>query len=50
MNARHATFWMRRDLRAYANTALRAALEASDHMICVFVYDRTILDELPRAD
>jgi deoxyribodipyrimidine photo-lyase len=50
MSARRAMFWMRRDLRAHDNAALRAALEASDRVLCVFVYDRTILDELPRAD
>ncbi len=43
-------FWMRRDLRAHDNVALHAALSSSDQVICVFVYDRTILDELPRCD
>jgi deoxyribodipyrimidine photo-lyase len=43
-------FWMRRDLRAHDNTALHAALSTSDRVLCVFVYDRTILDELPRGD
>lgn len=41
---------MRRDLRAHDNVALHAALSASDRVICVFVYDRTILDALPRGD
>jgi deoxyribodipyrimidine photo-lyase len=50
MNDRRSIFWMRRDLRAHDNVALHAALSASDQVICVFVYDRTILDELPRAD
>lgn len=50
MNDRRSIFWMRRDLRAHDNTALHAALSASDQVICVFVYDRTILDDLPRLD
>lgn len=41
---------MRRDIRAHDNPALHAALCASDNVICVFVYDRTILDALPRSD
>lgn len=50
VNDRRSIFWMRRDLRAHDNTALHAALSASDEVICVFVYDRTILDDLPKAD
>jgi deoxyribodipyrimidine photo-lyase len=50
MNERRSIFWMRRDLRAHDNVALHAALSASDEVVCVFVYDRTILDGLPRAD
>jgi len=41
---------MRRDLRAHDNAALHAALSSSEQVICVFVYDRTILDALPRMD
>ena len=43
-------FWMRRDLRAHDNVALHAALSASSKVVCVFIYDRTILDDLPRDD
>jgi len=50
MNDRQSIFWMRRDLRAHDNVALHAALSSSDRVTCVFVYDRTILDELPRMD
>lgn len=50
MNERRSIFWMRRDLRAHDNVALHAALSASEQVVCVFVYDRTILDELPRGD
>ncbi len=50
MNEQRSIFWMRRDLRAHDNVALHAALSTSDEVVCVFVYDRTILDELPRTD
>ena len=42
--------WFRRDLRAHDNAALSAALQRCDHVHCVFVLDREILDVLPRAD
>ncbi len=50
MNHRRSIFWMRRDLRAHDNVALHAALSTSEQVVCVFVYDRTILDALPRQD
>ena len=50
MAQRRSIFWMRRDLRAHDNAALHAALSASDQVICVFVYDRGILDPLPHVD
>jgi deoxyribodipyrimidine photo-lyase len=39
-------FWFRRDLRAFDNAALHAALTSSDKVHCVFVFDREILDLL----
>jgi deoxyribodipyrimidine photo-lyase len=42
--------WLRRDLRLRDNTALHAALEQCAQVHCVFVFDREILDALPRAD
>jgi len=47
---RNALMWFRRDLRAHDNTALREALARSEAVHCVFVFDRAILDPLPRAD
>ena len=41
-----ALFWFRRDLRAFDNAALHAALTESDCVHCVFVFDREILDAL----
>jgi deoxyribodipyrimidine photo-lyase len=41
-----ALFWFRRDLRAFDNAALHAALIHSDRVHCVFVFDREILDAL----
>ncbi len=42
--------WFRRDLRAHDNTALQRALRACRKVHAVFVFDRAILDALPRQD
>ncbi|MES2742416.1 MAG: deoxyribodipyrimidine photo-lyase [Pseudomonadota bacterium] len=42
--------WLRRDLRLFDHAALHYALLRSRAVYCVFVYDRVILDGLPRAD
>ena len=42
--------WFRRDLRAYDHAALYHALTQCRQVHCVFVFDRAILDALPRAD
>ncbi len=41
-----ALFWFRRDLRAFDNAALHAALTNSERVHCAFVFDREILDAL----
>ena len=45
-----ALTWFRRDLRVYDHAALYHALEHSTSVWCVFVFDREILDPLPRHD
>jgi len=45
-----ALVWLRRDLRVRDNTALHHALHAARRVWCAFVFDRTILDALPRID
>ena len=45
-----ALVWFRRDLRATDNAALHHALRSARRVWCAFVYDRAILDPLPRAD
>jgi deoxyribodipyrimidine photo-lyase len=45
-----ALVWFRRDLRATDNAALYHALRAAREVWCVFVFDRDILDPLPRRD
>ena len=45
-----ALVWFRRDLRADDHAALHHALKAARQVWCVFVFDRHILDPLPRAD
>jgi len=42
--------WFRRDLRVDDNAALWHALRACRQVVCVFVFDKAILDPLPRAD
>jgi deoxyribodipyrimidine photo-lyase len=42
--------WFRRDLRVDDHAALSHALRAARQVWCVFVFDRQILDALPRAD
>ncbi|MGJ7496804.1 cryptochrome/photolyase family protein [Variovorax sp. RT4R15] len=42
--------WFRRDLRIDDNAALYHALRACRQVVCVFVFDRAILDPLPRFD
>lgn len=42
--------WFRRDLRTHDNAALATALQQCDQVHCVFIFDRAILDNLPRSD
>jgi deoxyribodipyrimidine photo-lyase len=42
--------WFRRDLRTQDNAALSAALQACAQVHCGFVFDKDILDTLPRRD
>ena len=42
--------WFRRDLRAFDNAALHHALKSCQQVHCVFVFDREILDGLPKLD
>jgi len=42
--------WFRRDLRVDDNAALYHALKSCEQVYCAFVFDRAILDALPRAD
>jgi deoxyribodipyrimidine photo-lyase len=45
-----ALVWLRRDLRADDSAALYHALRSARRVWCAFVFDRAILDPLPRAD
>ncbi len=42
--------WFRRDLRVDDNAALWRALRTCREVVCVFVFDKAILDPLPDAD
>ncbi len=50
MNSPAAAFWFRRDLRLDDNTGLKAALTSGLPVVPVFIFDREILDLLPRKD
>jgi deoxyribodipyrimidine photo-lyase len=43
-------FWHRRDLRISDNAGLYKALKQSSELIPIFIFDRTILDRLPKND
>jgi deoxyribodipyrimidine photo-lyase len=45
-----ALVWFRRDLRDYDHAAFYHALKSHARVHCVFVFDTTILDPLPRVD
>jgi deoxyribodipyrimidine photo-lyase len=45
-----ALVWFRRDLRLDDHAALHHALRNHPRVFCAFVFDRAILDALPRAD
>jgi deoxyribodipyrimidine photo-lyase len=42
--------WFRRDLRDFDHAALHAALSESGTVYCAFVFDKEIIDSLPRGD
>ncbi len=43
-------FWFRRDLRLEDNTALHAAITQKKNVLPIFIFDESILDELPDND
>ena len=43
-------FWIRRDLRLDDNTALLEALRSGFPVLCLFIFDSKILEELPAND
>ena len=43
-------FWFRRDLRLEDNNGLFEALYSSESVLPIFIFDKTILDELPNDD
>jgi deoxyribodipyrimidine photo-lyase len=47
---RTALVWLRRDLRLVDQAALSRALTEAESVIPVFLFDKAILDPLPRAD
>ena len=47
---RTGLMWFRRDLRVDDNAAFHHALKSCQQVYCAFVFDREILDNLPRSD
>ncbi len=45
-----ALVWLRRDLRLFDHAALYHALTSGAQVVCVFIFDKAILDSLPRRD
>ncbi|RRO25622.1 cryptochrome/photolyase family protein [Flavobacteriaceae bacterium 14752] len=43
-------FWFRRDLRLHDNVGLYQALKSDHPVLSIFIYDRDIIDELPKDD
>ncbi|MDP3421543.1 MAG: deoxyribodipyrimidine photo-lyase, partial [Thiobacillus sp.] len=43
-----ALVWFRRDLRDFDHAALHHALNQARQVVCVFIFDREILDRLPK--
>ncbi len=50
MSSKVNIHWFRRDLRLEDNTALSQALQSGNPVICIFIFDRAILDELAADD
>ena len=43
-------FWFRRDLRMEDNKGLFDALSTSKNVLPIFIFDKNILDQLPKDD
>lgn len=50
MDSTYSVWWLRRDLRLEDNAALYQALISGRPVMPVFIFDRSILDDLPRRD
>jgi deoxyribodipyrimidine photo-lyase len=43
-------FWFRRDLRIEDNVALFHALQQEESVLPIFIFDKTIIEHLPKND
>lgn len=50
LTSEHTIFWFRRDLRLKDNHGLYRALKESGNVAAIFIFDKHILDDLPKAD
>ncbi len=46
MTERYSLFWFRRDLRLEDNTGLNRAIQSGNKVICLFIFDKKILDKI----
>lgn len=50
MRKKISIFWLRRDLRLYDNVGLHFALQNASNVLLLFIFDTTIITELPADD
>lgn len=50
MDKNISIFWFRRDLRLDDNVGLHHALQSKNPVLPIFIFDKTILDKLPKND
>jgi len=50
MKEKYSLFWFRRDLRLKDNAALHHAIKSGKRVLCLFIFDTEILDQLERND
>lgn len=50
MKLKTTIFWFRRDLRLHDNAGFYRALKANEQVLPIFIFDKNILNSLPRKD
>lgn len=50
MKEKYSLFWFRRDLRLMDNTALHHAIKSGKRVLCLFIFDTEILDQIEQKN